>query len=229
MPFCPKCGTEHLPGAKFCQSCGTNLTLQVEPAATQPYQHQANQHQANQQYQANPGNNYEKLVAPAYKYKRYPKASLGNRFIASFLDGLITMGLAIPAIIFLILGISGFDSYGNRRDMAPLYIFLGIVFILVPVIYGFVKDGLGQGQSWGKKPMNLMVVNLETNTPCTKSKSAIRHLISALTGAIPFVGWLIEPIMVLATDDGRKLGDKAANTQVIEVSAFTAEIEFDSI
>ena len=33
---------------------------------------------------------------------------------------------------------------------------------------------------------------------------------------IPFVGWLIEPIMILASDDGRKLSDKGANTQVID-------------
>ena len=33
---------------------------------------------------------------------------------------------------------------------------------------------------------------------------------------IPFVGWLIEPIIVLADGYGRKLGDRAANTQVIE-------------
>ena len=65
-----------------------------------------------------------------------------------------------------------------------------------------------------------MVVNLDNNTPCDKGKSFFRNFISGLVAIIPFVGWLIEPIMVLATEDGRKLGDKAANTQVIDKKNF---------
>jgi len=45
-----------------------------------------------------------------------------------------------------------------------------------------------------------------------------------LVAIIPFVGWLIEPNMVLATEDGRKLGDKAANTQVIDKNNFQNKI-----
>jgi len=88
------------------------------------------------------------------------------------------------------------------------------------LIYNSIKDGLGQGQSWGKKKLDLMVVNLDNNTPCDKKKSFFRNFISGLVFIIPFVGWLIESIMVLVTEDGRKLGDKAANTQVIDKRNF---------
>jgi hypothetical protein len=68
--------------------------------------------------------------------------------------------------------------------------------------------------------MGIMVVNLDNDMPCDIGKSFLRHLISAFVGLIPFVGWLVEPVLVLAAEDGRKLGDKAANTQVIDVQNF---------
>jgi hypothetical protein len=40
MPFCEKCGTEHLEGVSFCRTCGTSLGRGTEkpPAATPPPQ-----------------------------------------------------------------------------------------------------------------------------------------------------------------------------------------------
>jgi|TARA_B100001971_G_C18086690_1_gene481302 uncharacterized RDD family membrane protein YckC len=83
--------------------------------------------------------------------------------------------------------------------------------------YNFIKDGLGKGQSWGKKAVGLMVIHLSDKTPCSLSQSLLRNLIMILLGIIPFIGWLIEPIIVLSTKDGRRLGDRAANTQVVEI------------
>jgi uncharacterized RDD family membrane protein YckC len=90
----------------------------------------------------------------------------------------------------------------------------------VPLVYAFIKDGLGEGQSWGKKAVGLMVVYLPNNSACSKGQSSLRCLIGSLLGIIPFIGWLIEPIMVLATEDGRRLADKVANTQVIDKNMF---------
>ena len=64
-----------------------------------------------------------------------------------------------------------------------------------------------------------MVVNLNTNLPCTRGKSALR----ALLWIIPYIGGLIsliDCIMVLVSDDGRRIGDYLANTQVIAVSSY---------
>ena len=66
-----------------------------------------------------------------------------------------------------------------------------------------------------------MVVCLKDNTPCTKGKSFLRGLIMVLLGIIPYVGWLIEPLIVLADDEGRRLGGRAADTQVIDVLDYT--------
>lgn len=144
---------------------------------------------------------------------------MGNRFLAALLDGLISAGLSIPAIIFFALAMAKADSYYDKDGAIGLF-FIAVLFYIIPLVYNFIKDGLGQGQSWGKRALDLMVVNLDNNTPCDKGKSFFRNFISGLIAIIPFVGWLIEPIMALATEDGRKLGDKSANTQVIDKKNF---------
>jgi uncharacterized RDD family membrane protein YckC len=65
-----------------------------------------------------------------------------------------------------------------------------------------------------------MVVHLPTNQPCTTGQSALRYLVIFLCNLVPYVGWLIEPIVTLAAAGGRRLGDQAAGTQVIEASAY---------
>jgi uncharacterized RDD family membrane protein YckC len=144
----------------------------------------------------------------------YPKASLGNRFLAYLLDGLVGLVLGIPAIIFYVLAIFKLDSY-DSDEAIPLFL-VAAFFYLVPLTYALLRDGLGNGQSLGKRAVNLMVVNLTTKQPCSLGKSFVRNLIMFLLALIPFVGWLVEPIVTLATDDGRRLGDKAADTMVIE-------------
>ncbi|NQT35606.1 RDD family protein, partial [bacterium] len=83
----------------------------------------------------------------------------------------------------------------------------------------FIKDGLGNGQSWGKRAVGLMVVQLIDDTPCTKLKSSLRGLVTMLLGAVPF-GSFVEPIMVIATKDGRRLADMAAETKVIHIENY---------
>jgi len=196
IPKCIICNTTYSDDIKFCPRDGGEVKIVL----TRQYQQPINQ-------------NYSPYKNE-YSNQKYPKASLGNRFLASLLDGLISLGFSIPAIIFFLAGMDKVKSYNN--DSAPGLFFIAFLFCLIPLVYNFIKDGLGEGQSWGKRGLDLMVVNLDNNTPCDKGKSFFRNFVSALVSIIPFVGWLIEPIMVLATEDGRKLGDKAANTQVIE-------------
>jgi uncharacterized RDD family membrane protein YckC len=90
--------------------------------------------------------------------------------------------------------------------------------------YSFTKDGREGGQSIGKDMMDLMVVHTETNTPCTMGQSALRALVWFAVSLIPVVGWLIEPVIAIAAADGRRLGDRAAGTQVIPVSSYVPTV-----
>lgn len=199
IPKCIICNTAYSDDIKFCPRDGGEIKVILTRQFSQPISY--------------PSDIYRNI-----QNQKYPKASLGNRFLASLLDGLISTGLSIPAILFFVAGLDKSKGYDN--DAAPGLFFMAFFFYLIPLSYNFIKDGLGQGQSWGKKALDIMVVNLDNNTPCDKGKSFFRNFISVLVAIIPFIGWLIEPIMVIATDDGRKLGDKAANTQVIDKNKF---------
>ena len=213
-PTCPKCKTTYPTNTKFCVADGSKLvrpenlipkciicnTTYSEEIKFCPHDGGEVKIILTRQYQQPTNQNYSRFKNE-YLNQKYPKASSGNRFLASLLDGLISLGFSIPAIIFFLTGMDKVESYYNS-DSAPGFFFVAFLFYLIPLTYNFIKDGLGQGQSWGKKGLDLMVINLENNSPCDKGKSFVRNLITALVSIIPFIGWLIEPIMVLATNDG---------------------------
>ena len=81
---------------------------------------------------------------------------------------------------------------GNRivaHLLDSVICFIGCLFLVIPgLAYSFIMDGLGKGQSIGKKNRELMLINTSTNTPCTIGESAIRALIMIGFGVIPFIG-----------------------------------------
>jgi uncharacterized RDD family membrane protein YckC len=230
MPKCEICNTSYEADVKFCPLDGgqvkpigkarINLVKKTDNVTTNyesEQQVQYTNYQTEVYYETTNTNYYQEGTYNNYEFNGYPKASLGNRFLASLIDGFISLLLSIPAIILFILGLSSMDSYSGG---AFVFFFFAVILYLIPLTYNYIKDGLGEGQSFGKRSMGLMVVNLDNNTPCSKGKSFFRNFISSLLSGIPYVGWMIEPIVALANSEGRKLGDKAANTQVIEKSNF---------
>lgn len=198
--LCPICKTSYPPDVKFCIHDGARLVNAENPAA-----------QSEPQIY-NPFERKPEVGLPYYK------ASAGNRFLALLLDSLIFSALLIPGAIALAGAFIA--AYGSDETLAIGLCILGVILIFVPLGFQLLKDGFGQGQSPGKKALKLMVIDLDTNTPCTRQKSFLRNIILLLAGLVPFIGSLIEPIMVLATKDGRRLGDRAANTMVIEKSEY---------
>ena len=148
---------------------------------------------------------------------KYPKARLGARFLAYIIDLLVTI---IPAIILALIGY----AMSPRRGLGPVAALMLLLGFVWAVYYSFVKDSWNRGQSVGKKAMDLMVVDVKTNQPCTVGESALRALILGLLNLIVGVGWLIEPIVVLVSENGRRLGDLAAGTQVIDAAAYTPNV-----
>jgi uncharacterized RDD family membrane protein YckC len=146
----------------------------------------------------------------------YPKAPFDRRLLATLLDAAIAcaplgvVGIVAAAVAWAISGGVAF----------VIGILVGAPALLWAAYYGFIKDGQPRGQSIGKKKLGLMVVHLPTNAPCSRSQSALRQLVMAGTNLIPYLGWLVEPIVVLAADGGRRLGDLAADTQVIAVESY---------
>ena len=225
-PICPICHKTYPTGSSFCSADGAKL---VSPEKLTPKcVICGTQYSSETKFCPKDGG---AVIPEALRYAKkgnvnthtslyLNKASLGSRFVASLLDGLICAGLSIPAIIFYVIGMANVShSYYGSTDYSGsvFFFFLAFILYIIPLVYIFIKDGLGEGQSWGKKAMEIKVINVSDNSNCTKGTSALRALISWLINLIPFVGWLIEPIMVIATSDGRRLADKAAGTMVVNI------------
>ncbi len=159
----------------------------------------------------------------------YPKAPVGKRILAYIIDGLIA---GAPLVILVPLGIMPFvrdiqtaSYYGEGPTAGSVFLFVLALILGMgwSLTYTLIRDGIGEGQSYGKKLAGLMVVNLIDNQPCKKSSSFVRNIFQFLfalgLGFIPFVnifaGW-IEPIVGLAHEKGYRVGDMVAKTQVID-------------
>jgi len=145
----------------------------------------------------------------------YPRAPPWPRIAAALLDGLIGSGPF--AVVALLLGGTSAIGAGGEGALSLLGA-LAVATGLWALYYSFTKDGRPGGQSIGKRTMRLMVVHLPTNRPCTTAQSALRAMVLLVLQLVPYVGWLVEPIAVLAVAGGRRLGDQAAGTQVILAS-----------
>ena len=162
-----------------------------------------------------------------------PKADLVKRFLAALIDGLTA------AVIVWV-----FSLFGT---------FMSGVGTLVGAGYILVRDALEtpytDGRSFGKKVMGLRPVRLDGG-PMTVETSVLRNwtlaagsVVSgvgtmllalgplALLGVLVTVGsyvvgllGLVEAVLVVTDDEGRRIGDRTGGTQVVEEAAAVASV-----
>lgn len=145
----------------------------------------------------------------------YPKAPLDTRARAYIEDVII----AFLPLVFM-FGAVFLDIWTPRRGVLT-YLLLGAAAEWA-IYYYFAKDG-AHGQSLGKRRHGLMVVNVETNRPCSTRESIVRQVDLFFLQLLPVIGWFIEPTVALMSRTGRRIGDRKAGTQVIEVKAFAGD------
>lgn len=126
--------------------------------------------------------------------RRFELASLWERFVGQFLDGLIY------AAIFVIGLLAGLPT-----DIAILTI-LGVI---GAILYELFQDGLTNGQSLGKKAVQMKVIDSRTASPCTFGQSFLRNLLLAILG---FIDWVF-----IFGKKRQRLGDRAAHTYVVKL------------
>ncbi|HYE97210.1 MAG TPA: RDD family protein [Rubricoccaceae bacterium] len=158
--------------------------------------------------------------APSMTASGYAKADLVKRFVASLIDGII--GGVLYAIVAMAHAGIGWLLYAA---------------------YVLIRDGLAldfmDGRSIGKKVMKLRPVRLDGGTmdiATSVKRNWPLALGSIVSGLLWLGGWslylqlswlamaasllgLVEAILVLVDKDGRRIGDKMANTQVIDSEA----------
>ncbi|UCF31466.1 MAG: RDD family protein [bacterium] len=110
-----------------------------------------------------------------------------------------------------------------------LALFIPPVGIILGLVYLGVADGLQRGQSLGKMVFGLDVIKKDGH-PCDLHSSLYRNLpflFLFLFASIPVLGWIllvivglplviIETWLVIVDERGERLGDRIADTHVIE-------------
>jgi uncharacterized RDD family membrane protein YckC len=148
------------------------------------------------------------MVEPKREQSRYPKADLTLRGLARLADFTIAFGMATAA-----------------PGVGPL----------VGAAYLLVADGLMQGQSPGKKIFGVKAVIPRTRAPAGFQESVLRNApfaavtvfwavpilwpIFFLVG-VPVIGY--EAWRVWDEPQGLRLGDRVADTQVVDAKVLTS-------
>lgn len=130
-------------------------------------------------------------------------ASLGERFLALVIDYfLLGVFVLSTAVLFTKLRLS--SSF-------TMIFFLAAVYLPV-LLYSFLCETFNQGQSFGKRLMNIRVVKADGSTPGISSY-LLRWLLFPID--LPFTGGL-GVLVILLTKNSQRLGDLAAGTMVIK-------------
>jgi uncharacterized RDD family membrane protein YckC len=133
-------------------------------------------------------------------------ASIGRRFGASFLDGLIT---GIPAMIMVFIAIGLSVKTGGSRFASPLF--------WIPSILAVVYQASmlkARGQTLGKMAMRVKVVRPD-GSDISGGQAWGREVSRALLGFL----YIVDYIPAFFTNDRRTLHDMLANTRVVNWSA----------
>ena len=135
---------------------------------------------------------------------KYPSASLSDRIFAFLIDGLI-VGIYV-IICFYLLFVTGID------DIDWLFVLL-----FIPVFfYHLISEIFFDGQSIGKKQMNIKVLKLD-GTPPTLGAYLLRWMLRIID--ISLINGGIAVLTILVSDRNQRLGDIAAGTTVVKLQS----------
>jgi uncharacterized RDD family membrane protein YckC len=121
----------------------------------------------------------------------YAKADVRRRLIAATMDGLLVV---TSGVLYW------------TSEFVP-YLAAGAAYLLL-------RDAIG-GQSIGKFLLGLVVISLETGRPSSLAGSVRRNLVLLLPGA-NVVAVFLEAGTIVLDPQGQRLGDRLAQTQVVE-------------
>lgn len=146
-------------------------------------------------------------------------ATLGDRFAASLVDGLINLAV-IMALIYLLIGIGVFANFGDYANSG-----LVVEIAMVAVSYGTFlaihsKFMRATGQTVGKRLMKIRVVTMDGGLPDFGDQAFKRYGFMHLVSAVPLVGSILSLVNILFIfrADRRCIHDLLANTRVVKAA-----------
>ncbi|MDJ1468800.1 RDD family protein [Cytophagaceae bacterium DM2B3-1] len=143
----------------------------------------------------------------------YQPAGVGDRLLAGIIDRLIQ--IAYVFILLFIIGaatnIVSINSYLEKFDIISILILL----LFLPVMfYTLILEIVMDGQTIGKRALNIKVVRLDGTQP-TIGNYLIRWLLRLIDVYFPCNIGLVAIITISTSAQGQRLGDMAAGTTVI--------------
>jgi uncharacterized RDD family membrane protein YckC len=136
----------------------------------------------------------------------YQTASLGDRILAYLLDGFVKIGF----ILLMILIFS--PVFDKVEDFAGIWV---IILLFSPIVfYSLFFEYFFQGQSPGKKALEIKVVTLEG-----QSANLSQYLTRWIFRLVDFqlMSGLVALVAVAASNKGQRIGDIVAGTSVISL------------
>jgi uncharacterized RDD family membrane protein YckC len=122
----------------------------------------------------------------------YPRADVRKRAAAAVTDTLLVLSCVV---------------LWSTQD--------SILFIAIGGAYLLLRDCVLPGQSVGKFLFGVRVLSLANGRPCSRLQSAQRNFILVVPG-LNVVAVGLETLAAARDPQGQRLGDKLANTQVVE-------------
>ncbi len=124
------------------------------------------------------------------------------RLLAFLIDGMIRLLLLIPLLIFI-----------SMTEESGTWLFL-LLFFLIQWFYFTLFEGAMDGQTPGKRAMNIRVIR-DNGTSLTWNASIIRNLLRAADGFL--LNYVVGLAVMCCSDGFRRIGDHAASTIVVYV------------
>lgn len=138
----------------------------------------------------------------------FTPASVGDRILAHFIDWVIFIAWFL---IFALL----YSGLGGSLSASKIGIVIFFVFMLLPVmLYDLLFEVFMNGQSLGKRAMDIQVLALDGTSP-TLGAYILRWIFRLVDTGI--LGSMIALIVVVVNGKGQRLGDIAAGTAVVKL------------
>jgi len=131
--------------------------------------------------------------------------SVGRRFVAVLIDGIILTAVGFPFADYQRIPTASGTSFSVHWNGGGLFAILGLWIVYYAVLEATL------GATVGKMAMGIRVVQ-EDGSKCTWQGAIVRNLLRIIDG---FFFYLVGAILVWSSPTRQRLGDRAGNTVVI--------------
>ncbi|MBC5994545.1 RDD family protein [Pontibacter cellulosilyticus] len=139
----------------------------------------------------------------------YPLASVGDRILATIIDGVVMMVWALAIVMVF--------AFGNWMQDGGAGLVVLMVLVYLPLLfYHLLCEIFLNGQSIGKRARDIKVIKLNGNSP-TVGDYLLRWIFRLVDMGIS--SGIVAVVAVAASGKGQRLGDMAAGTCVIRTRA----------